>query len=483
MTAIRYAYHMLNKHSPPLDGRVMHGGSFFLCLKVSLLLALGALIQSCASYGSHATTMRDGLLTGYPELSLAIAEEKDKDMEEVVSSLDKGMLRRINNNFTGSNQIFEVAKQEIEKLYGFSVTENLASVTINETMRGYDGDSYEQLLLHAYMAMNYIQLGQLDSARVEMLQANVKMMEWGDEPDEDAFLRYLEGIIYESLGEDDSALISYRKAYSIYKEKVGERYPVIPELIKKDLLRMLAWQGLWSEYKTYKKETNMPDFKPVKDSNKFGELVVILNNGLAPIRSEKALYIFSPEVQQNLRVAFPAYDQPKQNLYLSQVSVDDKLLRLETVEDVDALARYSLEQDMPGIMARATARAVVKYNSQKTASENSSIAGLLMTVTNLATERADTRSWTTLPQEIQLQRVLLPVGEHTIKIQFLNAAGRVVDVIEEPVSIKPKRQSFVIKHWNTPVPKSKAGIKTGASGSGLHSEVEQTAVARSASAK
>jgi hypothetical protein len=135
---------------------------------------------------------------------------------------------------------------------------------------------------------------------------------------------------------------------------------------------------------------------------------------------------------------------------------------------------------MPGIMARATARAVVKYNSQKTASDNSSIAGLLMTVTNLVTERADTRSWTTLPQEIQLQRVLLPVGEHTIQIQFLNAAGMVVDVIEEKVSIKPKRQSFVIKHWNTPVPKSKVGIKTGVAGSAVQGGTLEAAVTRSA---
>jgi len=480
MTAIRDGYYMLNKQSPFFNRSLTRHVSFFLCLKVSLVLALGVFVQSCASYGSHATTMRDGLLIGHPELSLAIAEEKDKDLEEVVSSLDKGMLRRINNNYTGSNQVFEVAKQEIEKLYGFSVTENLASVTINETMRGYEGDRYEQLLLHAYMAMNYIQLGQFDSARVEMLQANVKMMEWGDEPDEDAFLRYLEGMIYESLGEDDSALISYRKAYTVYKEKGGEQYPVMPERIKKDLLRMLAWQGLWNEYKTYKKEFDMLDFKPVKDSNKFGELVVILNNGLAPIRNEKALYIFSPEVQQNLRVAFPAYDQPKQNLYLSQISVNDKQLRLETVEDIDTLARYSLEQDMPGIMARATARAVVKYNTQKTASDNSSIAGLLMTVTNLATERADTRSWTTLPQEIQLQRVLLPVGEHEVQIQFVNAAGRIVDVIEETVAIQPKRQSFVIKHWNTPIPKSKPGLKVSAEGPGVQGDTQETAVARSA---
>ena len=147
--------------------------------KLALILLSGLLLQSCASYATHATSMRDGLLHGKPDLSLTIAEQEDPDQKEVISSLDKGMLRRINNDLSGSNQIFEVAKQEIEKLYGTSITENLAAVTINETLRGYEGDRYEQLLLHAYMAMNYIQLGQLDGARVEMLQANVKMKEWG----------------------------------------------------------------------------------------------------------------------------------------------------------------------------------------------------------------------------------------------------------------------------------------------------------------
>jgi hypothetical protein len=422
-------------------------------LKPGLVLSISIVLQSCATYGQHAYSMRDGLLMGQPDISLAIAEEKDTQQSEVISSLDKGMLRRMNNDFSGSNQILELAKQEIEKLHAVSITENLASVTISDTWRGYEGDRYEQLLLHAYMAMNYIQLHQIDDAYVEMLQANVKMMEWGDEPEEDAYLRYLEGIIYENLGEYDSALISYRKAYTVYKEKGGNQYPDVPDALKKDLLRTLAWQGLWSEYKAYKKEFNMESYQPFKTGSEFGELVVILNNGLAPIRSEAAIPVFSPQVQQNLRIAFPVYKQPKQRLYSSQINVNKKQYSMETVEDVDALARYSLEQAMPGIMARAIARAVVKYNTQHNAQEKSPLAGFLMTVTNLITERADTRSWTTLPQEIQLQRIWLPVGEHQVTIQMLNMAGQVVDTMDEKVIIKPRQSSFVIKHWNTPVAK------------------------------
>ncbi len=421
--------------------------SCYLFCKLVLVLFSVALLQSCASYGTHATSMRDGLLQGKPNLSLAIAEEKDVDQQEVISSLDKGMLRRINDDFSGSNQIFEVAKQEIEHLYGISITENLGALAINETMRGYKGYSYEQLLLHAYMAMNFIQLGQLDGARIEMLQANVKMMEWGDGPEEDAFLRYLEGIIYESLGEMDSALISYRKSYIAYKEKGGLEYPTGSHSIKRDLLRLLALQGLSSEYKSRKKAFNMMYEPSAKASKDMGELVVILNNGLAPIKSEMTIPIYSTEAEQNLHVAFPVYRQPKQILSTPHIHVNTKEYSMETVKDIDAQARYSLEQAMPGIMLRATARAVVKYNTQHAANKSSEIAGLLMAVTNMITERADTRSWTTLPQEIQLKRILLPVGEHNVQIKMHNATDQIVDVMEEKVTIESGQIHFLIKHW------------------------------------
>jgi hypothetical protein len=421
------------------------------CRLLALVMCC-AVMQSCASYGRHAMTMRDGLLTGQPQVSLAIAEQEDPGQQDVIASLDKGMLRRMNGDYRGSNKIFEVAKRKIETLYGVSITESLASVTINEKLSDYKGDWYEQLLLHAFMAQNYIDLGSLDAARVEMKQADVKMRELGDEPEDDAWVRYLEGMIFESLGEYDNARISYQKAYTVYKEKGGSHYPEVPATLKKDLLRLLAWQGMWDEYKRLRKELGMEDYQPYKASDQFGELIVILNNGLAPIRSQTIIPMYSTEVQQSLQIAFPVYKQPKKNLLTPQVVVNGrKAYDMDTVEDVDALARYSLQQAMPGITARAMARAVVKYNTQHTANDNSALAGFLMTVANLVTEQADTRSWTTLPQAIQLSRVLLPVGEQEVAIQMKGAGGSTVDVLRETVTISPKRPSFVIRHWTAPV--------------------------------
>jgi len=425
-------------------------------------------MASCASYGNHASNMRDGLLKGQPEKSLLIAEGKDKKEVEVISSLDKGMLRRINQKYSASNQIFEVAKQEIEKLYGISITENLAAITVNETLRGYEGDPYEQLLLHAYMAMNYLDLGDGDAARVEMAQVDVKMQEWHEDPQEDAFVRYFAGMIYEYLNEPDEALISYRKAYLVYKEKGGAEYPVTPLNLKKDLLRLTKFLGLDDEHELYKKEFSLETYHYKKADKNTGELIVILNHGLAPIRGETAIPIFSSEVEKNLRVAFPVYKTPKKRLRAVRVTVspeitagsqdkkqDEKQLGLESIEDIDALARKALADAMPGIMARATARAVIKYNTQHNAQEKDSLAGFIMTVANLVTERADTRSWSTLPEEIQLQRISLPVGTHKVSIEIMSQAGFPVDRIEQDVEIKPAQISFIIKHWIAPVVRTK----------------------------
>ncbi len=418
-----------------------------------IILALLALyLGGCATYSKQATSMRDNLLTGRADLARITAEEKDENLNDVLACLNKGMLRRMTDDYTGSNQIFEIAKQQMESLYGVSITDAAASVTINDAVRDYKGDRYEQVLLHAYMAMNYLQLGEPDSARVEMLQADVKMMEWGEQPDEDPFVRYFAGMIYEAIGEEDQALVSYRKARDVYIATRNEQLLEVPLMLKKDLLRLLASQGLWDEYNRLKSEYGLANFKPTKVSGNFGELIVILNNGLAPIREETAIMTFSSEVQSTVRVAFPVYKTEAFPVKKTRLNISGKLFDLETVENIDALARQALDHDMPLVMARAVARAVVKYQSQKGAQDQHALAGFLLTVTNLATERADTRSWTTLPQEIQVARVMLPAGQQDVSIEVVNAAGRVIDTIDASVNIIPQQRSFLTRHWIAPAP-------------------------------
>jgi len=419
--------------------------------RFGLLACLVYYSAGCATYSQHATSMRASLEAGRPDLALSLEEQKDPEQKDVLACMEKGMLLQMVGEYDASNQIWEVGKQHIEDLYGVSVTESLGSVTINDATRSYEGERFEQVLLHVYMAMNYLMLDDIDAARVEMLQADVKMREWGDQPEEDAFVSYFAGLVYEALGENDDALISYRNARDVYLATRNEQAIGVPMILKKDLLRLLEEQGLWNEYRQLKDDFGMANYKPLKISGQFGELIVILSNGLAPLKSETAIMTFSPEVSDNVRVAFPVYKDPPQTLKTARLVVNDKALKLETVENIDSLARHSLEAEMPMIMTRAIARAVIKYNSQKKAKGENALAGFLMTVTNIATERADTRSWTTLPQEIQMARTTMPVGTQPVRIEMVNSAGLVVDAINEVVTIRPGQRNFIIKHWVAPV--------------------------------
>jgi hypothetical protein len=419
-------------------------------------------LQGCATSAQKSAGMRNMLHQGRADLALREVE-KQGQTDDVMVNMNLGMLRRMTGDYRGSNVALEAARKKIEELYATSITEQAGAMMINDETISFQGERFEQVLIHAYKALNYIDLGNLDAARVEILQADVKMMEWGDSPEEDPFMRYLAGIIYEALGERDDALISYRKALEAYRRSRQRQGFGVPEQLKQDLLRLLAQGGLRGELERYRKEFGMSSWQ-MPDTRGKGELVVIMNNGLAPQRQQRTFQTYSTELAYNIRVAVPAYLHPPAYVNPVRLTVDGQQEPLETVENIDGLARAALEKDMPVITARAIARAVVKKKSEKEAGKSDSpyagLAQLAMLVVNTATEIADTRGWNTLPQEVQLARVMLPPGQHQLSLEVLGRSGRVLDRYDQPVTIRAGRKTIIARHWTAPRPVSRSGTQT-----------------------
>lgn len=428
----------------------MHLVNLRLGAVVAAMMSI-VMLQGCATHAQKSADMRQHLLHGRPDMAL-MEVEKEGETDDVLVNMNRGILRRMNHDYAGSNQALETAKRKIDELYATSITEQAGAVIINDEAISFDGDRYEQVLVHAYMALNYIAMGDLDAARVEILQSDVKMMEWGETPEEDPFARYLAGIVFETLGEKDDALISYRKAVQVYKNSKDRHGLNVPNQLKQDLLRMLADARLWDEYKQYQREFGMTGWKPPA-TNGMGELVVLMHNGLAPQRDQTGFQTFSPELALNIRVAIPHYPQPPAYVNQIKLSVANDSKLLETVENIDGLARASLEADMPIITTRAIARAVVKKKTEKEAGDRGNgLMQLAMLVVNTATEIADTRCWNTLPQEIQLGRVLLPAGSHEVRMDVIGMGGVIVDSYTIPVTIKAGRKTIISEHWTAPRP-------------------------------
>lgn len=433
----------------------------FLVVATSLLL-----MQGCATTAQKSAGMRQSLIQGRPDLALTSVEQGGES-SDVMVNMNRGMLRRMNRDYDGSNQALEAAKKKIEELYGISVTESAGSVLINDETISFDGDRFEQVLVHVYKALNYIALGQIDAARVEMLQSDVKMMEWGETPEEDPFTRYLTGIVFEALGEHDDARVAYSRAVEVYKKTKARHGLNIPLQLKNDLLFMLSKTGMNNELQQYKKEFGMSGYKPPNVQG-MGELIVVMNNGLAPQRDQTGIQTYSPEMALNIRIAIPTYPLPPAYVNQIRLQVADRQQMLEPVENIDGLARAALEADIGGITARALARAVVKKKMEKEAGDRQGgLAQLAMLVMNTASEIADTRCWNTLPQEIHLGRMYLPEGSYQLKLDVIGQSRTVVDSYNIPVTIKAGRKTIISEHWVAPralmsTPASAKGTNTAA---------------------
>ncbi len=431
---------------------------------LGVVLALG--LSGCASYSDSFAVIESDMAAQRFDAALQTLEQQHHPgRNQVVHFLNKAMLERMKGDFAASNVSFESAKTHMAELYGTSVREQALSFVVNDATRSYNGEMYEQVLLHLYMALNYLQLGDLINARVEALQVDERLREITQKTPEnryteDALARYLTGMIYEERGEYSDAMISYRQAYEAYGHYQKNYGVSVPDYLKRDLLRLSEKMGLKPELRQYKKEFGIEKWMSAAELAEQGELVLILHNGLAPVKQERATTVVDPATGQIVRITVPYYQTRDTPVTSMRVAVGDISAMGEMVENIDAIALQNLEAELPGISVRAIARAVIKAQLARAARENagkqnqnggamaSALVGLAVGFMGVVTERADTRSWLTLPARIHLARLPLSPGSYTIKVDLLGNLGQIVTTQEYPnVLLRQGAKTYLSPHW------------------------------------
>ena len=82
------------------------------------------------------------------------------------------------------------------------------------------------------------------------------------------------------------------------------------------------------------------------------------------------------------------------------------------------------------INAKNMARSVLKAGATEAARrEFGELGGLAMNILSLATETADTRSWSLLPALFYVTRARLPVGRHNVEI-IANGKLKSIEIID-----------------------------------------------------
>lgn len=410
-----------------------------------LALVLSLALSGCATFSSYDSQLskplsraRSGDLDGAIS---ALGSGKDNDL---LHQLELGELLRQKQALGASDAAwFKADKQvlaweEVARASPSRLLASTASFLVNDKVRTYEGQDYEKVMLTTRLALNHLAAGDFERARVAIKRthereaviatlrakeveevekearakgAKTSYKDLGGYPTatldtpavnalrnsyQSAFSHYLAGFVYEALGEPSLAAPGYRQAIELRPNS-----PLLEE----------ALAGL--------------DGRSAGHGGGDTDVLFVIETGSVPGRRSQQfpLPILAGGYLNYAPFAFPVLEGGGTGPHPTALDVPGLgSIPVQAVTDLDAMARRSLQDEMPGIMLRAAVRAAIKGVALAAASKNDKhgLATLALTIGAWLTESSDERAWRTLPGLISIARVRLPHGEHTVTLQAPN---------------------------------------------------------------
>lgn len=401
-------------------------------MRILSLALFGLFLSACAtSYQKTALQSWDLMARGQGERALVLYEtEVTSEPDSLLRLMDEGILLRVLGRYEESNKKFLAAADVIE-LAGYALaSEEVVGMVANEKRSIYQGEDFEKVLIHAYMALNFIALKDWESALVAARKVNevlfIMMSEEARPYQWNSFAKYLTGVLYEQDREFNDAYISFKQ--------IDEAEPNLVEIfpaLKIDLLRGALRMGFDDEIDRFRKSFGKKAFNRARTSlsQNQASLVFLLETGKSPQKySTEESHQSEAESAANLVLAVPRYRPRWSEIRSAKISVAGQTLETASLNNIEETAIAHLNDRMARFIAKALLRAATKVGiaagvGALTNNENLGVlAGLLM----FAASGADTRSWLLLPQKLQVARFYLPAGTHSLEIQYLDQDGESV---------------------------------------------------------
>jgi hypothetical protein len=389
--------------------------------------ALALLALSCASYPDRTHRALADFQRGQLTRALDAYQDPHTTGSPFLAGAESGTVALASGSWDAAIHNLTAAATEVQDIERTALVspenlgETLVSWTVSEGATTYQGEGYERVLVHAGLAIAYIAKGSLEDARVEVKQSNALLESeeklYKKEYQAGGLGHYLSAITYELDGQLDDAWIDYER---MRKKGVGT------ELADRALARLAK-----STHREGELADEARDYVEASAPEGSASIVVIAGIGLAPFKRETTIPVPTPSGL--LQWSVPSYvDRPQlvSGLELS-ISGGDRAVKTVVVEDIGSVAKENLQDRLAWLMTKATVRTFLKREFTRQLEENAGVLGRIAgDVFQFVTERADLRSWETLPDTWQAARVFLPAGSHDIRLKALGGEGADLGVFE-----------------------------------------------------
>jgi uncharacterized protein len=433
---------------PERDQKVRLAHAF----RLVILFIAPLLLSSCVSLPPAQERVRVAAESGNYAAASQQLESSQKDFgrrSRLLFLMEKGYLLHLQGKYRESAGVFEQAKQVYDQLYTKSVSGIASSLVFTGYSMDYRGEDFERILINIFQALNYVMLGEYDEARVEAKDADSKLAVINSRyPEnkknvyrEDGFCRLLMGLLYEASThpEDaDDACLWFRQALGTYENDYHSNYGTEPPSFLKQ------------------KASECPP--PFPRERRPAEVYVIQYQGFSPLKEEIAVPV--PLLSGYMStIAFPQYYARPGRIQLSELVARDAngqevAVPAECGEDIGAIAVKNLEDRKLRTIAIAALKSAGKYaivaSQENSVKKHHGYGGeelykFLASLYFISTNRADLRSWQTLPQKIMISRIALPPGEYSLAFICHDASGAVVQRTELGSSqLTPAEKKFYI---------------------------------------
>ena len=409
-------------------------------------------LSSCVSIPAAQERVRSAAESGNYVAASQLLENSRKDYgsrSELLYLLEKAFLLHLEGKYRESTGVFEQARRLYDQLYTKSLTGIASSFIFTDYSMDYRGEDFERILINVFQALNYCMLGEFAEARVEAKDADSKLAIINSRyPEkqknvyrEDAFCRLLMGLLYEASPDpqdQSDACLWYRQALSTYQQEYLPDYATPPPAFLNE------------------KAGSCPS-RQSRDKIP-AEIYVFQYKGAVPFKTE--IQVPVPLLNGYVtEIAFPKYVVRPDRIQSSQLMAQDEKGRAfvswgECGEDIGAIAVKNLEDRKVRTIAKAAVKAAAKYflveAQEKSVAKHNGPAGasiyrLLSSLYFFSTNRADLRSWQTLPEKIMVTRLALEPGDYSLEFSSRDPNGAYVQIIDlGKVKLQPAQKKFFI---------------------------------------